>query len=204
MKKYKEVTLGSEAVVYIKDILKYGNTISKYLLQSYDFEKGKVVTYLPYDINNEDARHFKVGGKIKSPAEYENSFPIPIAYLMNSIKLFLKGGESRLCIFEDVTSKPKDPRISSKDDRIYIYGDEIYYALFGEDAENNEKIHDTIWDSDSHWHFVCIMTSLSKKSFYLRNNKNLNANELKMLVEGTERVAIGAYDGEGYLIWTRC
>lgn len=180
--------------------------MSRYLLQNCNFENGKVITFLPHDVSNEDARHFKLGGKIKPPTEPDKislSIPNTNNYLIDILEAFLREGGGRLCIFEDVTSIPSDPGISLKDSRIFIYQNELYYILFSKDAGAKERIDDTIWDSDSHWHFVCVMTSAPEESGFFKNDKNIIANDLKILAERAEKIAIGAYDGEGYLIWNK-
>lgn len=202
---FKEITLGSESIDYIKNILKHGNTLSSNLLQSSDFDNGEVKTFLPHDVSNEDARYFKFGGKIKPPTIFEKmSLPIPSTtnYLIDTIQSFLREKEGRLCIFEDATRIPSDPWISLNDTRLFIYKNEVYYILFAGDADNKEKIDDTIWDSDSHWHFVCVMTSVPQESGFFRDAKSININDLSILAERAEKIAIGAYDGEAYLIWT--
>jgi hypothetical protein len=206
LRELKKITLSLESVDYIKSILKHGNTISSYLLKNCDLEKGKVITFLPFDVSKEDAKQFTFGGKFKYSTESAKMLPMPpniYDYLVEVIQSFLKKGKGRLCIFEDKTSLPNDPLISLKDTRIFICESEVYYILCKEDAGNIEKINDTIWDSDSHWHFVCVMTSVSKENSVLKNNKKINHNDLKLLAERAEKIVIGAYDGEGFLIWNK-
>lgn len=211
MKKLKEIAFGFEAIEYIKDILKNGKTLSNCLLQDCDLDRGRVITYLPIDVNEEEAKKFKFGGKIKASPEsiiYKpGTIAVPIpntnGCLVKIIQDFLDNGDGNLCIFEDVTSIPSDPGISLKDTRIFIYQNEVYYVLFSKDADAKDRIDDTIWDSDSHWHFVCAMTSAPHDSCFFRNKKNINANDLKTLAESAKKIAIGAYDGESYLIWSK-
>lgn len=211
MRKLKEIAFGFEAIEYIKYILENGKTLSNCLLQNCDLDSGRVITYLPIYVNEEEAKEFKFGGKIKVSPEsiiYKPgviAVPIPNTNdcLIKIIQDFLDNGDGNLCIFEDATRNPTDPVISLKDTRIFICQNEVYYVLFSKDAGAKDRIDDTIWDSDSHWHFVCVMTSAPKDSCFFRNQKNINANDLKTLAERAEKVAIGAYDGEGYLIWSR-
>lgn len=67
MNKVEEINLGDEAIRYICDRLKFGNTLSKIILKSLDLKKGKVITFLPSDIQVESIKEFYYGGKFINP-----------------------------------------------------------------------------------------------------------------------------------------
>jgi hypothetical protein len=47
------------------------------------------------------------------------------------------------------------------------------------------------------------MTSTTGEEPISSGNRNLRRSQLKTLAERTERLAVGAYDGESYLIWSK-
>lgn len=200
---FKELALGIEALDHVKYVLKHGKTLSSCILKCCNIDSGKVTTYLPVDVSEEEAKKFKYGGKVRISPEHNAPIHSTTEYLVKVIQTFLNNGDNNLCIFEDATSIPSDPRISLKDTRILIFNNEVYYVLFKKDAKSKEKIDNTIWDSDSHWHFVCVMTSIAREIVFFRNNINISKINLKSLAKRTEKIAIGSYDGEGYLIWNK-
>lgn len=211
----KEVKLGNEGRDFIRKRLAKGKTLSRFLLQYCDLRNGEVVTYLPGDISDEEARRFSTGGKLRVP---QGSTERVLAsdgtwltierklntdtHLAGIIRDFL-GKNQPLCLFEDAKSRPTDPGIQREDGRIKILDDEVYFALGKRDAVNEEKIARTIKDAYSIWHFLCVMSSLPEKVLLSVRGRSLTEDDVKALAEGAERIAVGAYDGEGYLVWDK-
>lgn len=211
MKKLKKYIFGFEAIEYIRYILEGGKTLSSYLLQNHDLDKGKVIACLPEGVSDKEAKEFEVGGKLNVPPQSMKykprtiAYPIPNtdSYLAGIVQSFLITKERRLCILEDATRRPDDPIITPVDDLMFAVENEVYYMLSVKEAENKEKVARTINVANSLWHFVCVMTSFPKGGTLLSDVKNIKVNDLKILADRAEKIAIGAYDGEGYLIWER-
>jgi hypothetical protein len=132
-------------------------------------------------------------------------YPIPNTdhLLVEIIQSYLKTNENNICILEDATAKTDDPCIMhiAEDLGILTFGQEVYYILNNEVIEDRKKIKETILAANSLWHFVCIFTSLTdRRNIY---NKYITEHELNVLSSRIERIAIGAYDGEGYIIWQK-
>lgn len=204
MKKLIKYSLDCEAVKYIENVLRGGRTLSRYLLECLDLNKGKVVTFLPEGIQDIDIKNFEVGGKLKVPTETivhkpgTIAYPIPItdSFLAEIVQTSIFSRESGVCILEDATRSPRDMFKTSVDDQMLVLDDEVYYLLTKKNIDK-EMITKTISVANSLWHFVCVMTSWPNKP----EKKNISNNDIKDLVKKTEKLAIGAYDGEGYLIW---
>src|SRR2546428_9453138 len=67
MSAFKEIELGIEGLGYIRERLAEGKTLSQHLLSGCDLEGGKVTTYLPKVISDQEAKQFSTGGKLPSP-----------------------------------------------------------------------------------------------------------------------------------------
>lgn len=214
MNTYREIKFGSEATKYIYECLKDGKTLSKYLLEKLDLKSGKITTFLPADISDEEAKQF-TEGKLKEPPPQTHKHitaedgtkwkMVPKLdmsfWLVTAIQTFLSNGEKRCCIFEDANAQPNDPYLASMKTRFLTFNKEVYHFLSWEDLDA-ERILQTIRHAES-WLFIGAMTSIPKeKDFYLEVGK-ITSDELSALAERTEKIIIGAYDGEGYLIWNK-
>ena len=217
MGKYKEIALTEpKAVAYIREHLGYGHTLSSYFLEKVDLQTGYVTTGLPGNANLEKVYNFKYGGILPTAPESEwrrvigkdgRKFvmvPTPrfFSYTVEIISSFLKGGAGRICILENATNKPTDPVLQKYQSIIWTHQDEIYHILGREDYSNKE-IEKIINEAEALWTFVGFMTYMPSKEFLISSRYEIPLEELKALAERTEKVIVGAYDGEGYLIWHR-
>ncbi len=194
---HKEVKLGADSISYIRDRLENGITLSRILLQRSDLEEGEVVTFLPSDIevDSEALKRFGAGGKALGNVD---------SYLTVRTQEFLNAGESRVCLFEDALLSSTAPFLSSplmEGIRVLFYESEVYYLLTKEDVES-DIVPKTITKAKS-WLFTAIMTHTLKDDSFSLESKTISLTELEVLAARAEKIIIGAYDGEGYLIWSK-
>jgi len=216
---YKEITLGPEAVDYIRDRLAEGKTLAKFLLDRGDLNKGRVTTFLPSEADLSKVNNFSRGGVLPTPPpETHHHYtapdgtktvmvPVPdtSTELAAMIQGFLQQGDARICLFESAVAKPTDGFLSTpnaKDLRVLSFQENVYYLLKRQD--DREKIEKTLRYAKS-FRVLGVLVHLSKDKFLDEDSvrKELTLDELKVLAEETEKIVVGAYDGEGYLIWTR-
>lgn len=213
MKIYKEINLRPEVIAYIKECLAEGHTLAKYLLQRDDLDSGRVITFIPQeiDVRDEEVNNPKYGRlfpepppetHIKIPGGKMVLIPNTDTILMQIIQKFLSTGEGRVCVLEDALARPHDPSLSSADTRIVIFNSEVYHVLLSSDAEDNELILQTIRRASS-WLFIGAMTSILREGDFFLEAGKITSEKLKVLAERIEKIVVGAYDGEGYLIWER-
>lgn len=217
MNTYREIMFGSEAIKYIYECLKDGKTLSRYLLEKLDLKSGKVTTFLPADISDEEAKRF-TEGKLKEPPPQthryitaENGAKLRMVpkldmsfWLINVIQTFLNIEAKRCCIFEDANAQPNDPYLASIKTRFLIFNEEVYHFLLWKDLDA-ERILKTIRHAES-WLFIGAMTSIPEESVFSHEAQKITiaSDELiRLLAERTEKIVVGAYDGEGYLIWSK-
>lgn len=214
----REITLGPEATEYIRKCLDDRNTLARYLLQKLDLGRGRVVTFLPSDVTAEAAKQFTTGGKLPMPpesqwryAEGEGSkwtmVPIPDtdSYLVAIIEAFLSAKEGRVCIFEDALSRPNDPILSRSAARLLTFHNEVYHFLSGR-AVKSSQIRQTIRQAKSIPLFIGALTSVPEKSSFSHKARKITITSderLRGLAARSEKIVVGAYDGEGYLIWNK-
>jgi len=210
-----ELHLGPEAVSYIRDCLANGKTLARYLLQRPDLESGTVTTFLPSDVSEEAATQFKWGGKLKrDPATFVYRTepdgsrtrwePVPNTdpWLISILQEFLRGGPERVCVFENSSAAPEHPWLLSSGMQTLIFESEVYHFLSSRDLENEEKILTTIEGTKS-WLFYGTMTSLSEPPDLPLEGGTVDDEVLKTFAQRAEKIVVGAYDGESYLIWSK-
>jgi hypothetical protein len=179
-----------EAVKYIRDCLKQGNTLAQRLLQL-PLEEGNVVVPLPATVHEEAYAKFEVGG-VTSRDKTE-------ALLADFISAYLHGANGRYVIFEDELAQPGDAFLSSSKAQFVTFGPEVYYFLSSQDSDANGIIA-TIQRATSYL-FIGVLTSLGTDTD-LSSGQAMAADWLSTVVRHTEALLIGAYDGEGVLIWS--
>lgn len=210
---YREIQFGPEAIDYIKGRLALGKTLAAYLLQHAELNSGRVVTLLPSDVNYESATQFEYGGKLPTPGGYEKRIiakdrtvrrmsptPNSDSYLAGIVKAYLNMGDGRICIFEDANARSGDPFLLFRPVQYATLNEEVYYFLTRKGL-NDIKIKDTIRSAAS-WLFICAMTVIPQ-GFIDSENQVFTSEQLMELAKKAEKIAIGAYDGEGYLIWNK-
>jgi hypothetical protein len=197
---YRKVPLGHEAIQYIKDCLKDGKTLSNLLLDICYLDNGQVFTYLPSYLEEKDIKQFKVGGKIQRDFLEEGNSETDL-WLFSEIRSFLIVNNSKICVFEHALARPNDPWISLKKPHFFSYTNEVYIFLSSAEAES-EKIEHAVRAAVAYL-FIGVMTSMPYESCFLRSGKVVTYEELKALAEKTERIIVGAYDYEGYIIWSK-
>ena len=206
--------LGREAIKYIEETLAEGKTLATYL-RKLDLQKGKVVTFLPSEVTNEEAKQFKWSKLPQPPLEafsceiskdgkksLVSPKPDTDSYLIISIQEFLIK-EGHRCIFEDAIREASDlPKLSLTTSYL-AFNNELYHILSPRELQS-ASIMDTIKLARNFYPgLIGALTTIPKnQNFHFENNK-ITSKQLKILAELTEKIVIGAYDGEGYLIWSR-
>jgi hypothetical protein len=215
MSESKEYILGPEALDFLRDNrITYGHTLSQLLLEVLDLHQGKITTFLPIDVRPEQLYDFEAGGVLPFPEKSTWRYiteqsgkktiltPIPRddSFVLTLIREFLCSDKNNVCIIEEPLAKPTDSSMSRRKTPYIIYGNEVYHFLSSRvgEAEIAEAIkwpHTTV-------SFLAILTTLVQ-NIALINKQKISADELRVLARGTETLMIGAYDGEGYLIWRK-
>jgi len=215
-----EISLGKEAIIWVNKTLTQGKTLAKYLLESLELSAGRVITFLPPEANIERAKtEFEWSVMPLAPKsewvwlEKTPDGKEPVAIPVHTtdqpqitiIQEFLKDNDKHLCIFEDMMMCSTDRLASKQTHPVWTYGKEVYHVVFGGKTCSVDELRKVIRSSSSAWqHFIGIMTSWHNSVYDQPLRKEFTALELKTLAERTEKLLIGAYDNEGYLIWSKC
>ena len=210
-----EFELGPAALQYMRERLAEGKTLAHYLLEREDLPSGSVITCLPQSVPVETLEDFGEGYKLKrDPATFryhtepDGSItrfePVPNTdpWLVSVAQRFLRSASDRVCIFEHSSAAPGDPWLESSPMRALFFEGEVYPFLSNKDAESEDMVLTTIRGAKS-WLFYGAMTSLSSASDLPFDRGTVGRELLETLARRAEKIVVGAYDHESYLIWQK-
>ncbi len=200
MDAYREHHLEPAANEYILECLEYGHSLSRHLRRRrQDLKEGRVITRLPLGANTGELDKFEWGGKYPLAAEAKR-LPSTRDDLVSLVGDFLRRKEGGVCVFENYLARRTDPVLSRARSRVLFYGDEVYHVLAEEDAKP-ELIKATIAEAETLPIFIGALSILPQDSRIYSAQRELAGEELRSLADRAEKFIVGAYDGEGYLIW---
>ena len=171
-----------------------------------------MTTVLPRDTDLASALDFHSGGKLPPPpisewVSVEGGIAIPIpntkSFLVDAISGFFTSGTGNLAVFENSLASANDPIISETSSRVLTFRGEVYHLLTPEEA-NPEKIVEAVDDAYSGPVFIGILSSVPASSLVrLETTQELSGYLLDSIAGNVSKLVIGAYDGEGFLLWHR-
>lgn len=207
-----EVSLGEESLGYIKQQLDAGHALSSAVLAACDLALGCVVTYLPADVSLERAQEFTVGGKLPAPDRSawvplpDGGVAVPIASTMDRlpgvVHEYLQAGSNRIWLFEDFNASPGDPVMQGLRCRYVSFENEVYYPL--DHSSDEAAIREAANRAFSFVSFVGVGATLPPADAErLSRIGELQKDDIQRVVSGLDLLTVGAYDGEGFLLWRK-
>lgn len=212
MSKIIRYELDSEAISYIKEHLSLGKQLSKLLLGIHNFEKGKVVTFADESVDSISLRSLNTGGIIL-PHDHGQEItdssgkqwrivekPNMNKELETLIGDYLHKDDDRVVVFEDALAHASDPNVPANL-KYRTFDNDVYYLLESDD-QCSESIGETLKEAQS-WLFICVLTSSVRFKRGGLENRHLSKDDLRQFAERAIAIVIGAYDGEGFIIWEK-
>jgi hypothetical protein len=190
-----EVELGDRALEYIKEELAMGNAIAESLWGSIKFDQGVIRTFLPDDVPDTEILDFR-----DSIAEdYQAMYRATHKKLADFITAYLSHQKNSLVVFETLAS-PRLP-YPQREKPQYFSTQQNFYVYLAGDNFDEEKAGQIISEARG-YPCIGILTSLP-------NGKSVSSEQfvsddfVKKLVEETEHFIIGAFDEDGFLLWSK-
>ncbi|MDP9477523.1 MAG: hypothetical protein M3R38_17870 [Actinomycetota bacterium] len=199
---FEDHPLRRAANEYVRECLEYGHSLSRGLRRLHDVKSGRVVARLPLGANTVGLEKFEWGGKKRAASPYPERSPSAEEALASSIASFLAQGEGRVCVFENYLARRTDPWIARAKSRTLFFGDEVYHVVAGEHTGRDE-VETAIREAKSPSIFVGTLSRLPLGYRLDAAGSELSEDLMRVLAEGAEEIVVGAYDGEGYLIWRK-
>jgi hypothetical protein len=208
---YKEIQLGDEAYDYfVNEHLPFGISYSKYLIEEISKNKGRISTFLPAIIQDDNLTRFTESIKASIPESFyselnstglktPNIDPIDEYWVLPLIRTFLQKDKQNLCIIEEHEIIKGDSSLEKSPSHWISYGDEIYYIISGINTSFDSILNVFGWVGS--WTFICGLCRLPQKFGLPFSKHSLDEEEIRSLAQNTEKIIISAYDQEGYLVW---
>ncbi len=186
-----EITLGDEALEYIRASLAEGGALSHELLRL-PLEQGEVKTWLPATVAAGAARDFADGWSAPSEGGgWRWVAPLVAAYL--------RQGEDRYCVVETLWG-PYDSGLHAHGGRYFVHDAEVCYLLTS--ASSMDDINRALtWAR--RYPFVAVLTVFDRRLRGIDAGENIDTSALRGMADGAELLLIGAYDDQGALVWAR-
>lgn len=191
----KKIKLGEDAILYMKDQLTLGGILSS-RIQNIDFNVGSVYTYFPKNIvplknmDYSESIEFLHRKNITEESEI---------LLGKEIFEFLKNNKTSIAIFETFWNRD-DPIVIKRQLPFFTIQGRKYDFLVGD--SKTQPIKDYLTDASG---YPMIITVIKKpqKDFLIENKGEIDEHTINLIVENIEELIIGAFDGEGYVIWQK-
>ena len=187
----KKIKLGQEAINYMKSCLTGAKTLSSYLLD-FPLEKGSIVSFLPESVNFESVNQFHYGGILRS-AETDK-------IISQFITNYLSKPNS-YAVFEDAVAEPTYRYLSVGEKQFFTFQTEVYHYVCSEDSDVNKKVMNMLRVASSYV-TIGVLAQFSSE-LNISQKQELLEKDIKNLALNSQYILVGAYDGEGMLIWHR-
>lgn len=214
MNQLKRVKLNGQAVKYIKQQLLLGNSLAHQLLKLQNLDSGNVITYLPQNVTAKRITNFNEP-ILKKPSKKMHRqivakdgskwtvVPKPNMdeSLVNLIIEYLAENKNKVCIFEDALLRSTDPWVTKADTHLVFYNNEVYHIILNHKSEKKQILQ--IIRRARSWLFIGVLTSIDMEAVQKQKKGFIAIDDIYILAKETKKIIIGAYDGEGYLIWNK-
>ena len=195
-----EIRAGLQGDAFLRECLQNGKEMGKRLSRLMDGVSGEVTVLLSSgaraaageELTSERAMR---EGAINSRAKDSWSC------LSRKVQRFLADSAGNMFVIEDAMAERHHQFMSSSDRQALFLGDSVYWYLSANHQGDMETICDTCFIVGD-WGSIGIMTSWPVRC-PIWDRKDMTSSDLDLLVTNVQRIVVGAYDGEGYLIWYR-
>jgi hypothetical protein len=200
----------SAALLYMESILAKGNTLAKFLLQSVKAQEGTVLILSPDVLGSSQVLQFDSGhfpqetvpgtvgglpGSISAVADSDEDF----------VRLIYEQFETpdSVCVMENLIASHGDPWLQRAKSCVVSHGSEIFHVVFNED-HTEDKIDDAISDARRIPVFIGAVGRLTTETTHsIQRQKAITTSDLQSIAQTAWVIFVGAYDGEGFVIWKR-
>lgn len=201
------------AVGYLTQQLARGKALAKCLLASVAFEDGDIVVLSAVALKPDETTQFESAHTVLSDARWKRitigemnarAYPTPRAdgQLAGAICSLLSR-PGYLGLLENSLAGPSDAWLSRAKSRLLFHDAEVYHAVFGMERDKN-RIASAIREAEHPGAFV---GAVGRAPSELRSDMvslcTITGEQLGDFAKTVHSIFVGAYDGEGYLIWTK-
>jgi len=184
--------LGSAAIEYLRSYLWPNRPLSRGLA-SLPLEKGDIFTWLPAALDP-DQVDLHEGALGLSAIDSHN-------LLTSFVSRYLQEHANGIAIFEDQVASAGDAWLASEPCPYVVHGTSLYFYRTSNDART-ELVSKTIAKAVD-WRSVGALISSDEDTSAFQQRQEVGGLLLERLGERAEHMFVGAYDGDGFLVWSR-
>ncbi|SRR5229473_2823591 len=199
------------AVDYTRQQLGSGNSLAKFLLEGFDFKTATVVVLNAVPLSaiqitefnwghvppaEESAQHIMIERQPFLAYPKANSYEHLTEVIYSSLQ-----EPQRVCVLENMLASPGDPWLKRAKSRVATHGTEVYHIV---DATERlrEKIEDAVREAASLPVFVgAVGRQPPDPILGDAGDATISTRQLRTFANTVHCIFVGAYDGEGYLVW---
>ncbi len=204
--------LGPGAAVYIREQLEQGSLLGKLILDRLDLEAGQSWTYVAPGVEEatlHDFRHGCIAPHLPelihhrdygSAVEQVNT---PSERIITAlIHQHMRQGEHSYFVVWGGYARSTDPWLAElpPNERMFFHDDSVYWYL-DHGADSEEEAAEAL-GSTPFWNRIGALAKVPGRDGFIHPRQNVTDEELRAIADGTEMLVIGAYDGEGYVVWS--
>lgn len=191
---FQRMQLNGEGVSYLKGELSQGGVLSQRLLEV-NFTQGVIFTYIPNGFNissfsdYSESIEFKLGRRVG--LEFEDM-------ASEFIVEHLDRDPGNVAIFETFWNI-NDPIVSKQGHQFFLLRSTVYDFILGSDK--NKPVKQYLRDAQSYPTVIVLSTNFYSGDFL--QDMDFNENLLEKITRNIDSLIIGAFDGEGFLFWSK-
>jgi hypothetical protein len=185
---YLKLPGSQDALRYIRSALSDGATLG--LLASRTLSTGpEIYAFVPKRAGAAGLPAFAEGGLCEATDSRDG--------LISLVEHHLAAVPHATVIFEDVLARPDDAWLQTSSLRVATHENEVYYLVLAEDA-GTEVVARTVARGFCARHEVAVFSDLS--DLRLGSPPKLSGDDLEAIVRRARKIAVGAFDGESFLL----
>lgn len=191
---FQRINLNDKGISFVRGELSRGGELSQHLLEL-DLEKGIVFTYIPigFDLSDfndySESMEFIVSERVVDKFEEISS---------KVIYEFLDRGPRNIAIFETLWNI-NDPIVSKRGHQYFLIKSMVYDFILGSNTKKPIKLY--LRGAQSYPTVIVLSTNFHSED--LLHNLDLNENMQNKITENIDSLIVGAFDGEGFVFWTK-
>lgn len=208
MSSYERHYLGSDAITFMRECLVQGHTLGNLLLNR-QLDKGVIFAPVPLTLQPDNVKNFRHGPLFPTTLANVESWdqdeyrvvPVPTTnhILEQLVQTYLAENHRRVCILEDALATPSDSYLNTLDVKIGTLNNEVYYILLSNASRREVRI--TLKQAvNPHPGLIAMITTMSGYDFQVRRGA-FTTQMLNDLSQRADTIIVGAYHGEGYMVW---
>lgn len=206
MSDLRRVVLDERARAYAHEHLALGNSLCAGLCEVTAARGGEIFTFVPEGTSDDQAHRLMDGGILPVNVERARSRTGPLALVATldvvragRIFDFLQSHENAVCLVDDAQMRCSDvdPSTLGADIQCFCIGEEVYYLLTPDCSP--QVIEQVVAFGDWIWHGVAVLCLPPRRPTCADLGA---ADALLDCVRHAHEIIFGAYDREGFVVWS--